>query len=178
MNRRDTPGRSERNWGLFLTILACVLLAVIALAYNFFFTSQAGIRQPIPFSHKFHVTEKSVSCIFCHPTTLSTSVAGIPPLETCMLCHKQIIVTFPNIMELQKHYYSLEPVKWKRVNYLPDFVFFNHQMHVRSGFDCGICHGNVAQMDRVVPAYEFTMGFCIKCHEKEKTSVDCLICHR
>ena len=65
-----------------------------------------------------------------------------------------------------------------RINELPDFVYFNHQVHVQAGFDCGKCHGDVAGMDRVAPAHPLDMGFCVGCHREQQFSHDCLRCHR
>jgi len=101
------------------------------------------------------------------------------PVETCMLCHKRIIITHPQIQRLRKYYDDREPIPWERVNSLSEFVFFNHQRHVRAGFDCGRCHGDIANMDRVKPVVNLnTMGFCVQCHRDEEYSHDCLICHR
>ena len=136
MNRGETNPRSRLSWGIYLTVWALVLLAIIALAFIFFFSSRIGIEQPIPFSHKVHVNSKKLSCIFCHPGALTTPVAGIPPLETCMLCHQHIIIHYPPIERLRAHYEAREPVRWLRINNLPDFNFFNHQVH---GATCGHC---------------------------------------
>ena len=157
--------------GLTMVAVAATMLA--------FFQSRAGIAQPIPFSHRFHVSTKGISCLFCHADALKTARAGVPPVETCMLCHKRIIITHPQIQRLRKYYDDREPIPWERVNRLSEFVFFNHQRHVRAGFDCGRCHGDVAKMDRVKPVVELNnMGFCVQCHRDEEYSHDCLICHR
>ncbi len=161
-----------------LTLVAVVLLAIMAIAYNFVFPAQIGKAQPVPFSHRFHVTEKKLSCLMCHPGAISREVAGIPPLETCMLCHQHVIIHYPEIVKVRDHYQERKPIEWVRINNLPDFVYFNHQVHVRSGYDCGKCHGDVAHMDRIVQVHPFKMGFCVECHRQENASHDCLICHR
>lgn len=161
-----------------LAVLTALLTIGMAWGYYEYYPDLIGPEQPIPFSHRFHVAEKRLSCIFCHPGVLGTERAGVPPLETCMLCHKRIIVGHPNIENLRRHYDEGRPVPWVRVNHVPEFVFFNHEVHIRKGFDCGKCHGDVAMMDRVTPAPELTMGFCVQCHRDEDFSHDCYICHR
>ncbi|MDQ1257025.1 MAG: hypothetical protein QG656_1626 [Candidatus Hydrogenedentes bacterium] len=159
---------------------AIALLGIAVAASPLLFPSACiGTAQPIPFSHRFHVSTKNISCVFCHSGALKTARAGVPPVETCMLCHKRIIVTHPEIVKLKRHYDERQPVPWVRVNRVSEFVFFNHERHVRAGFDCGRCHGDVAKMDRIVPAVNLNdMGFCVQCHRDEEYSHDCLICHR
>jgi predicted CXXCH cytochrome family protein len=109
---------------------------------------------------------------------MNTARSGVPPLETCLLCHSRIIVDHPEIVKLRAYYDAGKPVEWVRVNDLPDFVYFDHSAHVRAGFDCGRCHGDVAGMDRVWLVHDFQMGFCVQCHRDNGFSHDCLICHR
>ena len=171
------PGGSRRAVGLAVGVVG-VLLAATVFGYYGYFQSGIGLEQPIPFSHRFHVTEKRVSCIFCHPGVVDTPRADVPMLATCMLCHQRIIVTYPPIARLRRAFEEGRPVPWVRVNHVPEFVYFNHEVHVRKGFDCSRCHGDVARMDRVVPAPQVTMGFCVQCHRDENFSHDCLVCHR
>lgn len=165
-----------RAWLAGAIGLSGILLSAFVLT---FFTGRIGTAQPIPFSHRFHVSTKQLSCAFCHSRALHTPHAGVPPVETCMLCHKQIITTHPEIKALRKYYDEKEPVPWVRINSLNEFAFFSHERHVRAGFDCGRCHGDVASMDRVAPVVNLNnMGFCVQCHRDEEYSHDCLICHR
>lgn len=168
------------HWRLagWISLAVVLLTAVMVLGYYYYFPSQLGPVQPIAFSHRVHVTDKQISCLMCHGGTIESAHAGVPPVETCMLCHSRIIVDHPQIASLTRYYDDRRPVPWARVNNLPDFVFFNHQAHVRAGFDCGRCHGNIAQMDRVNLVHEFRMGFCIQCHRDNNYSTDCLTCHR
>jgi hypothetical protein len=160
--------------------LAVLLLGVLSalVLLDRLYPAGLGQRQPIPFSHRVHVHAKKIGCLMCHSQAATTARAGIPPLETCLLCHDRIIRTYPYIALLREHYRSGRPVVWERVNWLPEFVYFTHAMHVRREIDCGRCHGNVALMDRVVPAREFRMGFCIQCHRENRATHDCFTCHR
>ncbi len=169
--------RKPRRLPAVLGVATALLLIATPLGIHYF-SARIPPAQPIAFSHRFHVTEKHLSCIFCHGGTIDTPRAGVPPVETCMLCHKRIIVTYPQIIKLTEYYEQKKPVPWVRVNDLPEFTFFNHQVHIRRGFDCGQCHGDVAHMDRVEYVNEFKMGFCVQCHRDNNYSHDCLICHR
>jgi len=158
-------------WAAFLTLGT-------ALAFYYFYPDRLGTPQPISFSHRIHVTEKKLSCVMCHSEVFDTDRAGIPPLETCLLCHSRIITHHPQILRLTEYYDHNRPVEWNRIAYLPDLCFFSHQAHIFRGFDCGKCHGEVDKMDRVVLVNNFQMGFCIQCHRDEGASHDCLFCHR
>ena len=159
-------------------MLTAAFILAMLWGYYFYYPRMREPKQPIAFSHRIHVTEKQLSCIFCHPGVVDTPRAGVPPLETCLLCHSRIIIAHPEIVKLRAAYENRRPVEWVRVNTLPDFVYFDHSAHVRAGFDCGKCHGDVAAMDRVALVHDFKMGFCVQCHRDEKFSHDCLICHR
>ena len=176
----DTRMNETQLWKLggALAAGAIVLLLALIPLYHAVFPAAAGKKQPIPFSHRFHTSTKKLSCLVCHPGVLRGARAEIPPLETCMLCHERIITAYPAIADLGSHYRDRKPVEWVRIAKVPDFVFFNHHMHVRNGIDCGACHGNIKSMDRIVPVHEFTMGFCVECHKKHAASRDCYTCHR
>ncbi len=175
-----TPRPLLRARRLEVILAALTVLSVLALLWGYYsyYPKQIGPEQPIHFSHRIHATVRQISCLFCHPGAMNTARSGVPPLETCLLCHSRVIVDHPEIVKLRAYYDRGEPVQWARVNTLPDFVYFNHQAHVRVGFDCGHCHGNVAGMDRVRLVHDFKMGFCVQCHRDNNFSHDCMICHR
>jgi predicted CXXCH cytochrome family protein len=181
-NNFNTPGEKRYSrmfvYSAAFAVLGVTLLLFMVLAFTSRTTAKIGPVQPIPFSHRIHATEKRISCVFCHSGAIDTDVAGIPPLETCMLCHSKIIIKYPQIAGLRDNYYNKIPVEWVRINVLQEFVYFSHQTHIQSGVDCGKCHGNVAGMDRVVMKKPFIMGFCVQCHRDTKVSFDCLRCHR
>ncbi len=162
----------------FIGFWVIILVGFFLYAFNLHHTYGIGMEQPIPFSHRVHVTEKKLSCFVCHTGAMDTARAGVPPLETCMLCHHRIIVTYPWIKKLREHYFQGKPVIWKRVYALPDFDYFDHSIHIHRGIDCSRCHGNVPLMDRIVLNQKLTMGFCIQCHRDNKASHDCFTCHR
>jgi hypothetical protein len=167
------------RWADAAAVVVLLLFAAAALVYlDIPYPVGLGPRQPIPFSHRVHVTTKHLSCFMCHTGVARSSRAGIPPLETCLLCHSRVIRTYPYIAQLRSLYAQNKPVIWERVNWLPEFVYFNHSVHIQRGFDCSRCHGDVALMDRVVKARKFEMGFCIQCHRDNHATHDCFTCHR
>ena len=161
-----------------ISLAAMIILLFIFWSYNNYFPAEMGNKQPIPFSHRLHAGKKHISCFMCHEGAIKNARAGIPPLETCMLCHSNIIIHYPYIKKLRQHYFQNNPVKWVKIIQLPDFVYFNHSVHINKGIDCSKCHGNVDQMDRIVEAKELTMGFCITCHKQNNATHDCFTCHR
>jgi hypothetical protein len=171
-------GRRLRRWETALALLLSVVFVATAWAYVNWFARDLGPAQPIPFSHRVHVRTKGISCLMCHEGAPWGYRATVPPLQTCMLCHTQVIVGYPWIRELWAHYQSGTPILWRRVNDVPDFVYFNHSVHIARKVDCGRCHGNVREMDRIVQAHKFEMGFCVQCHRDNKASHDCFTCHR
>lgn len=175
--RASNPWLLWSGWPARLGILALLLTTAAVSAYYFYYPAQIGAAQPIAFSHRIHVTEKQISCLLCHPQAIRGPRAGIPPLATCMLCHTHIIIHHPQVAMLRRHYAERVPVEWVRVTYLPDLAHFNHQVHLRRGFDCSKCHGNVSAMDRVVQVHNLNMGFCIQCHRDWNASHDCYTCH-
>jgi hypothetical protein len=170
----DGRHRPRAQWILALCIVVISVLAVVGAAL---YPPGLGARQPISFSHRVHAGTKEIGCFICHPGALKTPVAGVPPVETCMLCHSRIIVHYPEIEKVRRHYEQGEPIWWVRVTNLPDLVHFDHSMHLASGVDCGKCHGDVKAMDRIVLSPKFTMGFCIQCHRENNATHDCFACH-
>jgi len=161
-----------------LILIACiVVVSVAAVLAAVYYPGDLGPRQPISFSHRVHAGSKKISCLMCHSYARSGPVAGIPPVETCMLCHSRIIVHYPEIEKVRRHYKDSEPILWVRVSNLPDLVHFDHSVHLAAGVDCGHCHSDVKAMDRIVLHQSFNMGFCIGCHRSHNATHDCFACH-
>jgi predicted CXXCH cytochrome family protein len=162
------------QWILTLCIAVITVLAVVGAVL---YPSNLGAKQPISFSHRVHAGTKEIGCLMCHPGALKTPVAGIPPVETCMLCHSRIIIHYPEIEKVRRHYEQGRPILWVRVTNLPDLSHFDHSVHLAAGVDCGKCHGDVKAMDRIILYQNFTMGFCIQCHRENNATRDCFACH-
>ncbi len=130
------------------------------------YVTYAGVRkpQPVPFSHQHHVTGLGIDCRYCHTSVENSSFAGIPPTKTCMNCHSQIWTNAKLLEPVRASYRSGESLQWTRVNQLPDFVFFNHGIHVTKGVGCNTCHGPVDQMPLMYQAESLQMEWCLGCH--------------
>lgn len=125
--------------------------------------------QPIDFSHKIHAGQNQIDCKYCHTTTEESIHAGIPPAKLCMNCHAVVKNgTLTGTKEIAKIFDAVnnsKPIEWIKVHNVPDHVFFSHAQHVNAGkVDCMECHGDVAQMDRIIQVNDLGMGWCIECH--------------
>ena len=171
---------ARRDWrlGLWLTLSVGILLLALLWLTCYYYPRQLGPVQPVPFSHRVHAGDKQIGCLLCHDGAARGAAAGIPPLQTCLLCHERIAITYPPIRTVREHYAAGVPIAWQQVYDLPDFVYFDHAAHVRQGVDCGRCHGDVRALDRIVKDPDPTMGFCVQCHRDNQVSRDCLTCHR
>src|SRR5919198_4697743 len=106
----------------------------------------APVEQPIPFSHKHHVADDGIDCRYCHTSVEKSSFAGMPTSETCMSCHSQIFPDAPVLASVRQSFSTNTPLKWNRVYDLPDYVWFDHSIHVTKGIGCSTCHGRVDHM--------------------------------
>lgn len=149
---------------------AVILIAVLGYAVNVvnqtsYVTEVYNARpQPVPFSHKHHVGELGLDCRYCHSSVEVSSSAGMPPTQTCMACHSQIWTSAAMLEPVRVSYRDSKPIEWTRVNALPDFVYFNHSIHVAKGVGCTTCHGPVAEMNITWRAQTLYMRWCLECH--------------
>lgn len=168
--------QTRRKIVLILSMAVLVIGTVTVVGYRRFPVALPP-KQPIPFSHRVHAGVKQISCLMCHKDVLDSSLAGMPPVETCMLCHQRIIIHYPPIEELRQHWQQRRPIEWVQIYDLPELAHFPHDMHIKRGHDCSECHGDVQAMDRIRLNEPMTMGFCISCHRRENAPVDCFNCH-
>ncbi len=122
------------------------------------------IEQPVPFSHEHHVRGLGIDCRYCHTSVETSSFAGVPPTDTCMTCHSQLWTEAPLLAPVRESLASNRPIRWRRVNDLPDFVFFNHGIHIQKGIGCATCHGAVDRMPLTWKAQTLYMKWCLECH--------------
>jgi len=126
-------------------------------------------EQPVQFSHKHHVGDEGIDCRYCHTSVEDAAFAGIPPTKTCMNCHSQIFADSPYLEPVRASWKSGRPIEWTRVHDLPDYVYFDHSIHVNKGVGCSSCHGRVDLMPLVYPVASLQMEWCLSCHrEPEK----------
>jgi hypothetical protein len=120
--------------------------------------------QPVPFSHKHHVSGIGIDCRYCHIGVEENAFAGVPATTICMNCHSQIWADSPMLEPVRRSFRTKQPLRWTRVHDLPDFVYFNHSIHVRKGVGCVTCHGRVDQMPLMRQAESLQMEWCLDCH--------------
>lgn len=155
-----------------------VLFAVPALgvggyAYNMNYMTnlRVPLDQPVPFSHKHHVGDDGIDCRYCHTSVEKGAFAGVPSTETCMTCHSQIWTDSPNLAVVRESFQTGRPIKWARVHDLPDFVYFNHSIHVQKGVSCVSCHGQIDQMPLTWKESTLSMAWCLDCHRDPVKSI-------
>lgn len=137
------------------------------------YVTQAGIahEQPVPFSHRHHAGELGIDCRYCHTTVETTGKAGIPPTQTCMNCHKQIWSDSPTLEPVRASFRTDVSIPWIKVHDLPDFVYFNHSVHVAKGVGCETCHGRVDRMNLTWQQNSLQMEWCLDCHRNPERYV-------
>ena len=124
------------------------------------------IEQPVQFSHKHHVADDGIDCRYCHTSVEVSSNAGLPPTKTCMNCHSQLWNDSPYLEPVRASWRDNKPIEWTRVHDLPDYVYFNHSIHVNKGVGCSSCHGRVDEMPLVYQAASLQMEWCLACHRE------------
>jgi hypothetical protein len=151
--------------GVFIVAASLWVLAEInRSAYN---TGQfINVQQPVQFSHKHHAGDDGIDCRYCHTSVETSNTAGIPPTKTCMNCHSQIYADSPYLEIVRTSFKENKPLEWTRVHDLPDYVYFNHSIHVNKGVGCASCHGRVDQMPIVYEAASLQMEWCLACHRQ------------
>ena len=149
-----------------LAVMALAVATVLLFAWRARAYEQLGepIAQPIPFSHKHHVGDDGIDCRFCHTTVETDAHAGLPSTGVCLTCHSQLFRDQPLLAQLHTSAATNQPIAWQRVHVLPDFVYFNHGVHVAKGVACVECHGRVDQMPLEWRARPLQMQWCLDCH--------------
>ncbi len=156
--------------------LVLVLVAVAGLSWVVLqlertpYITMAGVRksQPVPFSHQHHVTGLGIDCRYCHTSVENSSFAGIPPTKTCINCHAQIWTNAAYLEPVRESFRSGKSIVWTRVNQVPNFVYFNHSIHINKGVGCNNCHGPVDQMPYMYQYASLQMEFCLDCHRNSE----------
>lgn len=120
--------------------------------------------QPVSFSHAIHADQLGLDCRYCHDGVEESWFSNIPSSSTCMNCHSQILPESPKLELVRDSYATGKPIEWVQIHKTPDYVYFNHAVHVNRGVSCVHCHGEVHKMDEVKHAKSFSMGFCLDCH--------------
>jgi Cytochrome c7 and related cytochrome c/Class III cytochrome C family len=146
--------------------------AFVTLDRSSYSTRQGVIlEQPVPFSHDHHTAALGIDCRYCHTSVETEANAGVPPTATCMNCHKKIWNESDMLAPVRASYASGEPIAWTKINDLPDFVYFNHSIHLNKGVGCVSCHGRVDRMPLLYRAQSLQMEWCLECHRHPEKQV-------
>ena len=135
-------------------------------------------EQPIAFPHKTHAGQVGLPCDYCHQYAARSPRAGIPPVQTCVSCHKNVAKDRPEIQKLLQYWDDQKPIPWVRVHSLSDYVYFTHKRHIKAGVKCAQCHGEVQNFIRMRKVRSLKMGWCVSCHRENGASDDCYTCHK
>jgi hypothetical protein len=151
-----------------LLVVAAFVVSILFLS-GFMDSSYATLvgwvrEQPVPFSHAHHVGALGIDCRYCHTAVEQSSQASLPATHVCMTCHSQIWTGAPMLAEVRNSLASGKPLQWRRVARLPDYVYFNHSIHIARGVPCVTCHGRVDRMPLLARAEPFHMAWCLDCH--------------
>ncbi|HJV52222.1 MAG TPA: cytochrome c3 family protein [Noviherbaspirillum sp.] len=159
-----------------LFFLAAALLLAAAVAAARWAMSPADainqpVVQPIPFSHKHHAGDDGIDCRYCHTSVEKSSFAGLPTTQICLTCHSQLFRDAPMLSPLHESARTQTPIRWNRVHDLPDFVYFDHSIHVSKGVACVECHGRVDQMPLTTRVASLDMQWCLECHRNAQQRI-------
>ena len=132
--------------GLPLVSLGAVVTSYLLMNSPAVTAQNVTVHQTPPFSHSHHVGGLGIGCRMCHSQVEKTAFAGMPATHVCMTCHSQIWTNAPMLAPVRKSLAENKPLVWARVHNLPDYVYFDHRVHVNNGVGCSSCHGPVDAM--------------------------------
>ncbi len=151
-------------FGALFVVVGLLFLAAEINRSSWVTLADVPREQPIQFSHERHVAGNGLDCRYCHTSVETSAFAGIPPTKTCMNCHSQIFAASPYLEPVRESFRSDRSIEWIRVHDLPDFVYFNHSIHVNKGVGCTTCHGQVDRMPLMWQEQSLQMEWCLDCH--------------
>jgi hypothetical protein len=161
--------KSANRLPLQIVIYLFVLGGIASAGINYYATNKwANVGyapvQPVPYSHKLHVGQLGLDCRYCHSNVDKSGFANLPTAQTCMNCHSQVKADSPLLAVVRQSYETATPVPWVKIHAVPDYVYFNHSVHVTRGISCVECHGRIDEMEVVAQEKPLSMGFCLDCH--------------
>ena len=168
--------KSANKLPLQIAIYLVVLVGLATAGVTYYMTpkyTRVGYApvQPVPYSPALHVGQLGLDCRYCHSTIEQSGSAHIPTSQTCMNGHNQVKKDSPLLAVVRKSYETGEAVPWVKIHQVPDYVYFNHAVHVNRGVSCVECHGKINEMEVVAHAQPLSMGFCLNCHRDPATFV-------
>jgi hypothetical protein len=151
-------------WGGIGTAGFLLWVVLLLMRSDFVTGANANVTQPVQFSHAHHVGGLGIDCRYCHTSVETSAFANIPPTKTCMNCHSQIWLNSSYLEPVRESFRTGNSLQWIRVHDLPDFVYFNHSVHIKKGVGCETCHGRIDQMAGIYQASSLQMEWCLTCH--------------
>ena len=163
--RRSANTISKISLAGALMLAVGAILGMILIGRSSWVTrANEYLEQPVQFSHRHHVLDDGIDCRYCHTSVETSPFAGIPPTKTCMNCHSQIWSNAPILEPVRASFRDDTPMHWIRIHDLPDFVYFNHSIHIKKGMGCETCHGRIDRMPLTRQVSSLQMNWCINCH--------------
>ena len=161
------------KWSNRIPLYAIVLIIVVGIAkvgliWYYWSPEYTDVgyqpQQPVPYSHKLHAGDLGMDCRYCHSNVEVSAHATVPPTQTCMNCHTLVLPESEKLLPVRESWTSNKPIEWVRINKIPDYAYFDHSAHLNAGVGCASCHGNVAEMEKVIQVKPLSMGWCLDCH--------------
>jgi hypothetical protein len=168
--------RSANLLPLQIVVALVVLMGGVVTGVWYYFTPKyyrVGYMptQPVPFSHEIHANQLGMDCRYCHSNVEVSSHSNVPSTQTCMNCHTQVKAASPKLAAVRDSWESGKPVPWVRIHKAPDYVYFNHSVHVNRGVSCVSCHGQINHMPVVYHQQPQSMGWCLECHRNPENAL-------
>jgi hypothetical protein len=158
-------------------ILGAALVGTVGtLGVGYYFTpkyANVGYEpiQPVAFPHSVHADQLGIDCRYCHNGVEKSWYSNVPGSATCMNCHNQVLATDPRLALVRESAATGKPIEWVQIHKVPDYVYFNHSVHVNRGISCVHCHGQINKMDEVRQEKPLSMGFCLDCHRAPQDKI-------
>src|SRR5207302_10220178 len=163
------------RWTNWLPLKMAVCMSVLGTGVTagtwYYFTpkyTRVGYQpgQPVPFPHDVHVSQLGMDCRYCHSFVEVAAHSNVPTTQVCMNCHSQVQKDNPKLKPVFDSWQYGRPIEWVQIHKTPDYVYFNHSVHVNRGVSCVSCHGRVDKMETVYHAESHSMDFCLTCHRE------------
>ncbi len=158
-------------FGALFAVVGLLFAMAAFMRSDYMTNARVAREQPVPFSHRHHVNELGIDCRYCHTSVEKSSNAGIPATQICMNCHSQIWSDSPTLEPVRASWRTGESIEWIKVHDLPDYVYFNHSIHVAKGIGCASCHGRVDHMNLTWQESSLHMEWCLDCHRNPQNHI-------
>jgi len=158
---------------LFLIVVPALLILGGSAVSRSSWNTKVGIPkdQPVPFSHEHHAVELGIDCRYCHNAVEKAAYSNVPPTATCYTCHSQVWTNSPLLEPVRYSVESGTPLRWNQLHSVPDFVYFNHAVHINRGLNCNVCHGPIQKEMITYKGKPFFMAWCLNCHRNPEEFV-------